>query len=47
MINALQRLAALLATPADPEATVHFHQGPQGRPAVCDDAGCQSPRLSV
>jgi hypothetical protein len=26
---------------------VHFHQGPQGRPAPCFDAGCPNPRLSI
>jgi hypothetical protein len=29
------------------EPTVHFHQGPESRPAVCYDARCQSPRLDV
>jgi hypothetical protein len=26
---------------------VHFHQGSMGEPAVCYDAACTSPRLSV
>ena len=26
---------------------VHFHNGPQGEPAVCFDEGCHSPRLDV
>jgi hypothetical protein len=26
---------------------VHFHRGPQGAPAVCDDPRCASPRLDV
>jgi hypothetical protein len=26
---------------------VHFHRGPQGRPAVCDDPRCTSPQLDV
>lgn len=31
-----------------PAATdVHFHNGPQGAPAVCDDPRCASPRLEV
>jgi hypothetical protein len=28
-------------------AHVHFHTGPQGAPAVCDDPRCASPRLDV
>jgi hypothetical protein len=28
-------------------AAVHFHNGPQGAPAVCDDPRCASPRLDV
>jgi hypothetical protein len=30
-----------------PQAGVHFHNGPQGRPAVCDNPRCASPRLDV
>lgn len=26
---------------------VHFHNGPQGMPAVCDNPRCASPRLEV
>jgi hypothetical protein len=26
---------------------VHFHNGPQGQPAVCFDRGCSRPRLDV
>jgi hypothetical protein len=26
---------------------VHFHNGPQGEPAVCFDECCDSPRLDV
>jgi hypothetical protein len=26
---------------------VHFHNGPQGAPAVCDDPRCASPRLEL
>ncbi len=26
---------------------VHFHQGPQGQPAVCFDARCSQPHLDV
>lgn len=29
------------------ELHVHFHQGPQGQPTPCFDAGCPIPRLSV
>jgi hypothetical protein len=32
---------------ADGDAHVHFHRGPSGAPAVCHDAGCDQPRLSV
>jgi hypothetical protein len=28
-------------------AGVHFHSGPQGAPAVCDNPRCASPRLEV
>jgi len=30
-----------------PQAGVHFHNGPQGQPAVCDNPRCASPRLEV
>jgi hypothetical protein len=30
-----------------PLADVHFHNGPQGAPAVCDNPRCASPRLAV
>ena len=26
---------------------VHFHRGPAGQPAVCDDPRCSMPRLDV
>ena len=29
------------------ENGVHFHSGPSGRPAVCHDSRCTSPRLQV
>jgi hypothetical protein len=32
---------------ADPGEPVHFHQGPEGHPAVCYDANCPNPRLEV
>ena len=28
-------------------SAVHFHNGPQGSPAVCDDPRCASPRLEL
>jgi hypothetical protein len=30
-----------------PTDVVHFHQGAEGQPAACYDAGCSSPRLSI
>jgi hypothetical protein len=36
---------ALVSRPASTD--VHFHNGPQGAPAVCDDPRCASPRLEV
>jgi hypothetical protein len=30
-----------------PAEIVHFHQGAEGQPAACYDAGCESPRLRV
>ncbi len=29
------------------QTAVHFHNGPQGAPAVCDDPRCASPRLEL
>jgi hypothetical protein len=29
------------------QAGVHFHNGPHGTPAVCDNPRCASPRLEV
>jgi hypothetical protein len=26
---------------------VHFHSGPQGKPAACFDEACRNPRLDV
>jgi hypothetical protein len=31
----------------EPQAEVHFHKGPDGTPAVCYDARCPSPHLTV
>ena len=36
---------AFVEVPAD--APVHFHQGPEGNPAVCYATGCTNPRLKV
>jgi hypothetical protein len=48
MISKLHRLAALLGgADSATEAHVHFHQGPQGQPAVCHDHACAAPRLTV
>lgn len=48
MISTLHRLATLLRGSSDTAEThVHFHQGPQGQPAVCHDHACAVPRLSV
>jgi hypothetical protein len=44
-------LAVLGRTRRDDSSTssahesVHFHQGPAGRPVVCHDERCASPRL--
>lgn len=40
-------LARLRARTMAATATVHFHQGPQGRPAACHEAACSTPRLAV
>ena len=29
------------------DAPVHFHKGPEGSPAVCYDARCSIPHLTV
>jgi len=38
---------ALLGREQATETLVHFHQGPEGRPAACYDARCASPHLDV
>jgi hypothetical protein len=43
----LRALWRALITPATDDNQVHFHNGPQGRPAPCYDGGCTSPRLDV
>jgi hypothetical protein len=48
----MSRIARLLAgvtqalrTRNDVNAHVHFHSGDHGRPYVCDNPRCESPRL--
>jgi hypothetical protein len=43
-INALRRAHTNRRAIVPP---VHFHSGPQGRPAACYDEHCHSPRLDV
>jgi hypothetical protein len=40
----IERLRGQKRTPL---ASVHFHNGPLGAPAVCDDPRCTSPRLEI
>jgi hypothetical protein len=42
-----QFLRKIARGPETEDAHVHFHRGPSGAPAVCHDAGCPMPRLSV
>jgi hypothetical protein len=35
-----------LVVDRSPEETIHFHLGPDGMPAVCDRAHCDSPSIS-
>lgn len=42
-----QFLRVLRHGPETGEGHVHFHRGPQGAPAACHDARCESPRLSL
>jgi hypothetical protein len=42
----IRRLRGEHARPAH-QASVHFHNGPQGTPAVCDNPRCASPRLEL
>jgi hypothetical protein len=37
----------IVGSPEGEAAHVHFHQGPQGRPAACHDPRCASPHLSI
>jgi hypothetical protein len=39
--------AISLALREQPAELVHFHQGAEGQPAACYDAGCAFPRLSI
>ena len=48
MSTALHKLATLLNGRSDTtQSHYHFHQGPQGQPAVCHDHACAAPRLTV
>jgi hypothetical protein len=38
---------ALRTSHESAQPPVHFHNGAQGRPAVCFDEGCGRPRLEV
>jgi hypothetical protein len=40
-------ISLLVHGPQADESAVHFHQGPQGSPAVCHDSHCDQPRLTV
>jgi hypothetical protein len=46
-----RRILAVLSRARRPQPAcseqVHFHQGPQGQPAVCFDAHCPRPHLDV
>ena len=43
----LRSLRRALTTRTDSGHPVHFHNGPQGQPAVCFDRSCGRPRLDV
>lgn len=45
MGNVLSALHSMFA--GDTGDQVHFHRGPDGNPAVCDDARCDRPQLSI
>ncbi len=45
MGHVLSTLRSIL-TP-DTGERVHFHRGPSGSPAVCDDPRCERPALTV
>jgi hypothetical protein len=45
--NFKQFLRTLARGPESEDAHVHFHRGPNGAPAVCEDARCDRPRLSL
>jgi hypothetical protein len=43
-----ERYLSLIARLRAPQGDrVHFHSGPQGEPAVCDNPGCTAPHLDV
>jgi hypothetical protein len=43
----LRALRRALTSYINQTDTVHFHNGPQGQPAVCFDHGCRRPKLDV
>ena len=45
MGRVLSALRSILAE--DNGDRVHFHRGPSGHPAVCDDPRCDRPELSI
>jgi len=47
MARKLRAIISTLAREPRLDADVHFHRGPSGRPAVCDDPRCEMPRLRV
>jgi hypothetical protein len=48
MATKLRAIISMLGSdPRLDDGHVHFHRGPAGRPAVCDNPRCEMPRLSV
>jgi hypothetical protein len=47
MTRRLKQWIADLAPASASDLEVHFHQGPDSRPAVCHDPHCGSPHLDV
>ena len=43
----MRALRCAITNRRDAQPPVHFHNGPQGRPAACFDEHCHSPRLDV
>jgi hypothetical protein len=44
-VTTMRRLVSRLVGSERAQEPVHFHQGPQGLPAVCHDTACELPRL--